>query len=131
MALGLGRRDAVARGERFRPARTRLVCVTNATNWLHAFRIRLLLMTDRDPAPDRVSRLRGRRTECAALDEMIAAIRDGESRTLVVRGEAGVGKTALLEYVVESASDLRVVRAVGVETEMELAFCGLASAVRP
>ena len=74
--------------------------------------------------------MRGRRTESAVLDGMIAAVREGESRTLVVRGEAGVGKTALLEYVVEAASDLRVVRAAGVESEMELAFAAPAPAVR-
>jgi Cdc6-like AAA superfamily ATPase len=73
----------------------------------------MLRMSDRHPAPARLPRLRGRRAECAALDEMIAAVREGMSRTLVVRGEAGVGKTALLEYMVEAASDLRVVRAVG------------------
>jgi hypothetical protein len=56
---------------------------------------------------------------------MITAVREGESRALVVRGGAGVGKTALLEYVVESASGLRLVRALGVETEMELAFAAL------
>ncbi len=69
--------------------------------------------------------MRGRRTECAALDGMIAAVREGQSRALVVRGEAGVGKTALLEHVLEAASDLRVVRAVGVESEMELPFAAL------
>ena len=71
------------------------------------------------------NRLRGRKSECAALDGMIAAVRGGESRALVVRGDAGVGKTALLEYAVESASGLRVLRAVGVESEMELPFAAL------
>jgi DNA-binding CsgD family transcriptional regulator len=82
-------------------------------------------MVDGRPGRGRLASLRGRRTECAALEQMIAAVREGESRTLVVRGEAGVGKSALLEYAVEAASDLRVVRAVGVESEMELAFAAL------
>ncbi len=59
------------------------------------------------------------------LDELLEGIRRGESRSLVLRGEAGIGKTALLEYLVESASELTVVRAVGVESEMELAFASL------
>jgi hypothetical protein len=59
------------------------------------------------------------------LDGLIEAVRVGESRALVVRGEAGVGKTALLEYVVEQASGFSVARAVGVQSEMELAFAGL------
>jgi len=69
--------------------------------------------------------LRGRSSECALLDDIVAAIRRGESRALVVRGEAGIGKTALLEYLVRSASDVTVVRAVGVESEMELAYASL------
>ena len=69
--------------------------------------------------------LRGRRSECEVLDRLLEAVRGGRSGALVVRGEAGVGKTALLEYAIESASDLRVVRAVGVESEMELAFAAL------
>ena len=69
--------------------------------------------------------LRGRRSECAACDALVAAVRQGESRVLVVRGEAGIGKSALLAYLVGAASDLTVVRAVGVESEMELAFAGL------
>ena len=69
--------------------------------------------------------LLGRADECALLDGLIADIRRGESRSLVLRGEAGIGKTALLTYLVESASEETVVRAVGVESEMELAFAGV------
>jgi DNA-binding CsgD family transcriptional regulator len=70
-------------------------------------------------------RLRGRAGECALLDDLLSAIRRSESRSLVLRGEAGIGKTALLEYLIASASDFTVVRAVGVESEMELAFASL------
>ena len=59
------------------------------------------------------------------LDGLLSAIRRGESQSLVLRGEAGIGKTALLEYLLESASDLAVLRAVGVESEMELAYASL------
>jgi DNA-binding CsgD family transcriptional regulator len=59
------------------------------------------------------------------LDELVSAVRRGESRSLVLRGEAGIGKTALLEYLVESASELSITRAAGVESEMELAYAGL------
>ena len=69
--------------------------------------------------------LRGRASECALLDDLVSAIRRGESRSLVLRGEAGIGKTALLEHLIASASDLTVVRAVGVESEMELAYASL------
>ena len=69
--------------------------------------------------------LRGRASECALLDEWVSAIRRGESRSLVLWGEAGIGKTALLDYLVASASDLIVVRAVGVESDMELPFASL------
>ena len=69
--------------------------------------------------------LLGRRAECAALDELIGSVRHGDSRAMVVRGEAGIGKTALLEHALESASDLRVLRAAGVESEMELPFAVL------
>ena len=59
------------------------------------------------------------------LDQLLDAVRAGESRALVVRGEPGVGKTALLDYLAEQASGCRVARAAGVESEMELAFAGL------
>ncbi|WP_307848606.1 ATP-binding protein, partial [Microbispora oryzae] len=69
--------------------------------------------------------LLGRVAECALLDQMIAAVRMGESRVLVVHGAPGVGKSALLEYVESSATGMRVLRAAGVESEMELAFATL------
>jgi DNA-binding CsgD family transcriptional regulator/tetratricopeptide (TPR) repeat protein len=64
--------------------------------------------------------LRGRSAECVTLDQLVASVRIGESRALVLRGEAGVGKTALLDYLAMAASDLQVVRAAGMESEMEL-----------
>ena len=69
--------------------------------------------------------LRGRASECALLDGLVSTIRRGESRSLVLRGEAGIGKTALLEYLIASASEMTVLRAVGVESEMELAYASL------
>ena len=75
--------------------------------------------------------LTGRRSESEALDEFVDAVRAGESRALVVRGEPGVGKTALLEYIAEQASGFRVVRAAGVQSEMELAFAGLHQLLGP
>jgi DNA-binding CsgD family transcriptional regulator len=69
--------------------------------------------------------LRGRSTERVQLDRLLEAIHAGQSAMLVLRGEAGIGKTALLEYAVERAEGCRVLRAVGVESEMELPFAGL------
>src|SRR6476659_1501929 len=73
----------------------------------------------------------GRRVEREALDRLLAAVRGGQRRVLVVRGEPGVGKTALLESVISSASGFRVMRAVGVESEMELAFAALQQLCAP
>ena len=75
--------------------------------------------------------LQGRREEREALERLLGAVRGGQSRVLVVSGEAGVGKTALLESVIDSASGFRVVRAVGVESEMELAFAALQQLCAP
>src|SRR3954464_13416978 len=69
--------------------------------------------------------LLGRRSECDALDRLVATVRSGQSAVLVVRGEAGVGKSALLAYLLERASGFRIARAAGAESEMELAFAGL------
>src|SRR5580704_10305085 len=77
------------------------------------------------PEPGRGAGLCGRADESAVLEATVAAVRQGEGRTLVLRGEAGVGKTALLEHLVASAQDLNVVRSVGVESEMELAYASL------
>jgi DNA-binding CsgD family transcriptional regulator/tetratricopeptide (TPR) repeat protein len=77
-------------------------------------------MSAREPRP-----LFGRKDECRLLDELLAAVRAGESRALVIAGESGVGKTALLEYALGAAADFRFERAVGVESEMELAFAAL------
>jgi DNA-binding CsgD family transcriptional regulator len=79
-----------------------------------------------DPARGgRGSRLVGRRAECGVLDRLLAAVRGGESRVLVVHGEPGVGKTALLDYLAARATDRQVLQVTGVQSEMELAFAGL------
>ncbi len=73
------------------------------------------LTEDEDETPD----------DAEALDGLIEDLRSGHGWALVVRGQAGVGKSALLEYAVAAGADMRVIRAVGVESEMELAFAGL------
>src|SRR6185369_16354323 len=65
------------------------------------------------------------------LTELLDAARAGRSGVLVMRGEPGVGKTALLEYAIESAAGLRVARVAGVESEMELAFAALQQLCAP
>ncbi|MDA0160763.1 AAA family ATPase [Solirubrobacter ginsenosidimutans] len=75
--------------------------------------------------------LHGRRVEREALERLLEAVRRGQSRVLVVSGEPGVGKTALLESAIGSASGFRVARAVGVESEMELAFAALQQLCAP
>ena len=69
--------------------------------------------------------LHGRQRECSELDRLVAEVRSGASRTLVLRGEAGIGKSALLDYIADASQSLRVERAAGIESERELAFAGL------
>ena len=82
-----------------------------------------LLSVTADQAPG--CRLHGRRGECEMLDRLVADVRAGRSRVLVLRGEPGAGKTALLEYLAQRAAGCRVARVTGVEPEMEMAFAGL------
>jgi predicted ATPase len=67
----------------------------------------------------------GRRSELVILDGLVAGARAGQSQVIVLRGEAGIGKTALLDYVETKAAGCRVARAAGVEAEMELPYAGL------
>jgi predicted ATPase len=82
-------------------------------------------MANRDYGPAQRSSLRGRTSECAVLDALVEDIRRGESRSLVLRGEPGIGKTVLLQHLIEAASDMTVLSAAGVQSEMELAYAGL------
>jgi hypothetical protein len=77
------------------------------------------------PVACRAAELTGRDAERRVLDRLVKAVRAGESQALVVHGEPGVGKTALLEYLGGSAPGCRIERAAGVQSEMELAFAGL------
>ena len=72
-----------------------------------------------------IAALYGRRSECVILDDLVAGARAGRSQVLVVRGAAGIGKTALLDYLEASATGCRVARVAGVEAEMELPYAGL------
>jgi DNA-binding CsgD family transcriptional regulator/tetratricopeptide (TPR) repeat protein len=69
--------------------------------------------------------LTGRLSERSVLDRFVAGVRAGEGQALVVRGEPGVGKTVLLDYLAGRASGCLVARAAGVQSEMELAYAGL------
>ncbi len=75
--------------------------------------------------------LAGRGVEGARLDRLLADARAGQSGVLVLRGEPGIGKTALLDYAAERAASFRVIRAAGVESEMELPFASLHQLCRP
>lgn len=91
-----------------------------------------------DPRAHRVSGvavvsagLTGRDIECAALQQLADQARAGHSQVLVVRGEAGIGKTALLDQLAVTATDFDLVRTAGVESDMELAYAGLQQLCAP
>src|ERR1043166_9471930 len=75
--------------------------------------------------------LLGRERESARIDKVLDAARARRSGALVVRGEPGIGKSALLDAAVERAEDMRVLRALGVQSEVDIAFSGLHELVRP
>ena len=77
------------------------------------------------PYPPAGHGLLGRRDECDVLDRLVAGVRAGHSQVLVLRGEAGAGKTALLDYLLERAAGCQVIRAAGAESEMDLPFAAL------
>jgi AAA ATPase domain len=82
-------------------------------------------MDTRVRGPGRRATLRGRAGEWAALDALLSDVRGGRSRSLVLRGEAGIGKTALIECLIEAATDVTVLKAAGVESEMEFTHANL------
>ncbi len=73
----------------------------------------------------------GRRAETEALDRLLVGAREGKSGVLVLRGEAGIGKSALLEYVEGQAVDLAILRGIGIQSESDLPFAGLHQLLRP
>ncbi|WP_204037049.1 AAA family ATPase [Micromonospora qiuiae] len=75
--------------------------------------------------------LHGRKPEQDAIAELLAGARAGTSSSLVLRGEPGIGKTALLDHAAAAAGDMRLVRGTGVEFEAELPFSGLQMLLRP
>src|SRR3954454_8675446 len=85
-------------------------------------------MVDTHPSP---SGLVDRVDERDVLERLLSGVRTGQSRVLVLRGGAGVGKTALLRYLSGAAKGCRIARAAGVESEMELAFAGLQALCAP
>ncbi|WP_405433838.1 ATP-binding protein [Micromonospora sp. NBC_00617] len=83
------------------------------------------------PVNTETAALRGRRREQETLDRLMRDVRAGQSRVLVLRGEAGAGKTALLDYLTEQAPAGRVIRAAGVEPESEIAYAALQQICAP
>ena len=88
-------------------------------------------MTESMPERRRAVELRGRRAECDVLDRLAADVSAGESRTLVIHGEPGIGKTALLEHLASRLPGARVLGAAGAQTEQDVAFGAVHQVCRP
>ena len=82
-------------------------------------------------AVNRASAFVGRARERALLDRHLVSVRGGQSAVLVIRGEAGIGKSALLRYASSRAADFRAAQVTGVEAEMELPFAGIHQLCHP
>src|SRR3981081_589733 len=82
-------------------------------------------------APSPVRQLLGRERQRVALDRLLEAAHGGHGGVLVVHGEPGVGKTALLDYAGEGGREFRVLQTAGVEGEMELAYAALQQLCSP
>src|ERR1700748_1294894 len=76
-------------------------------------------------------RVRGRASECETLQRLISTVKSGSSQVLVLRGEAGVGKHALLGPVCELAAGFSTIQVAGIQSDMELAFAGLQQLCAP
>src|SRR5450755_4300458 len=85
------------------------------------------VFTGQEPAEARADAdvLVGRSGECRALDDLVGAIRQGLSRSLVILGEPGIGKTRLLQYAAQAASGVRTLSIAGLESELRLGFAAL------
>jgi DNA-binding CsgD family transcriptional regulator/predicted negative regulator of RcsB-dependent stress response len=88
-------------------------------------------MTTSMPSHGSAAGLTGRRSESDALDRLLESVRQGSPQALVLLGEPGVGKTALLDCLLEQSADFTVLRAVGIQSEMELPFAGLHQLIAP
>src|ERR1700758_3409506 len=88
-------------------------------------RVEIVPVPSAFPMRGRAIPFKDRTAERDVFERLLVEVRRGESRSLVVNGEPGVGKTALLEYLAARASGCRVIRVAGVQSEMELAFAGL------
>jgi DNA-binding CsgD family transcriptional regulator len=82
-------------------------------------------------SPSTAAPLVGRGPECTTLDRLLSEIREGASRSLVVRGDPGIGKSALLDYAAAAVKGFQVIRVTGIESEMEFAFAALQQACAP